>query len=207
MGTFLFIVFLLITLLVIIIIGSIQNLSVYCVTKQKHEFVYMVLPALLSLIVFLFITIATYFTLNLFNIDTLNLIFSMIMKFEYSFNNYIIMIISYIVSILLFVVIQAFCLKLSNIQYDKIYNYIKRKIKLIKKEKNTNPKDNENEIKINELEENNENISNLPATVKEVKQIPFFYTFSASLFTFAICFFSSLLLFYIGTLIGKSYII
>lgn len=203
MGVFLFIVILLIVLLILIIIGSIQNLALWCTTRQNHEFVYMLVPALLSSLLFAVTIIITYFGLKLFNIDTLAVIYSMIMKFQYNFNNYMTIIISYIISAFLFIVLQSLCLKLSNINYGKIYNCIKSKIKSLKKEKEKKLESANDKTNITNEEEH----TTLPVAIEESKNISFFYAFSASLFTFAICFFSSLLLFYIGTLIGKSYII
>lgn len=197
MGVFLFIFLLLLLLLIFIIIGSVQDFTLWCTTKQKHETIFMLIPALLSFILFVIITIITYFTLRLFDIDTLNILYSVLMKFEYSLNDYIFMIISYILAILLFVFLQAFCIKLSNIDYSKMYNCIKNKIKkyIVKNKESTK-----------ELN-SNENVTNLPANTNVKESISFFYAFSASLFAFAICFFSALLLFYIGTLIGQNYII
>lgn len=210
MGTFLLIVFLLITLLILIVIGSVQDLTLWCTTKQKHEFVIMILPALLSLISLIVIIVTTYLVLDVFNINTLNLIFTMIMKFNYNPHNYIIMVSTYIFSLILFICLQALCLKLININYRKIYNYIKDKIKSINKnnsKKHKKLEETDKTITKSINTEHTENGSNLPTVLEEKQKLPFFYAFSASLFAFAICFFSSLLLFYIGTLIGKSYII
>ena len=194
MGIFSFIMFLLIALLILIIIGSIQEFALWCVTKRSHEFVVMIVPAMLSVILFAITTLGTYFLLRLFNIYTLNVLYSMIMKWEYSFNSYVYIIISYILCFILFICLQAFCLNLSNIDYTKIYNFIKNKIS--KKE----------EIKqLNATQDNQ--IQNALIEIPNKPKTSFFYTFSASLFTFSICFFSTLLLMYIGTLIGGNYIL
>ena len=194
MGFFSFIVFLLIALLVLIIIGSVQEFALWCVTKRSHEFVTMIIPAMLSVILFATTTLGTYFVLRLFNINAVNVIYSMIMKWDYSFNSYIYIIISYILCFILFIILQAFCLNLSNIDYKKIYNFFKTK--LFKKE----------EVKSLNAAENEQTQTSL-IEIPNKPKIGFFYSFSASLFTFSICFFSTLLLMYVGTLIGGNYIL
>ena len=194
MGFFSFILFLLIALLVLIIIGSVQEFALWCVTKKSHEFIVMIIPAMLSVILFAATTVGTYFVLRLFNINAINIIYSMIMKWEYSFNSYIYIIISYILCFILFILLQAFCLNLSNIDYKKIYNFFKTK--LFKKE-------NVRSLNTAKNEQTETSLIEIPNNPK----IGFFYTFSASLFAFSICFFSTLLLMYIGTLIGGSYIL
>ena len=194
MGFFSFIMFLLIALLVLIIIGSVQEFALWCVTKRSHEFVTMIIPAMLSVILFATTTLGTYFVLRLFNINAVNVIYSMIMKWEYSFNSYIYIIISYILCFILFIILQAFCLNLSNIDYKKIYNFFKTK--LFKKE----------EVKSLNVAENEQTQTSL-IEIPNKPKIGFFYAFSASLFTFSICFFSTLLLIYVGTLIGGNYIL
>lgn len=194
MGFFSFIVFLLIALLVLIIIGSVQEFALWCVTKRSHEFVTMIIPAMLSVILFATTTLGTYFVLRLFNINAVNVIYSMIMKWDYSFNSYIYIIISYILCFILFIILQAFCLNLSNIDYKKIYNFFKTK--LFKKE-------GVKSLNVAENEQTQTSLIEIPNKPK----IGFFYSFSASLFTFSICFFSTLLLMYVGTLIGGNYIL
>lgn len=194
MGFFSFIMFLLIALLVLIIIGSVQEFALWCVTKRSHEFVTMIIPAMLSVILFATTTIGTYFVLRLFNINAVNVIYSMIMKWEYSFNSYIYIIISYILCFILFIILQAFCLNLSNIDYKKIYNFFKTKLF---------EKENVKSLNVAENEQTQTSLIEIPNKPK----IGFFYSFSASLFTFSICFFSTLLLIYVGTLIGGNYIL
>ena len=202
MGLFTFIVCFLILLLIVIIIGSIQEFSLWVVTKKSNEFVVMIIPAIVSLAAFIITTISTYFILlKGFNINCLNIIYSMLLNWEYSFNDYISMLLGYIVCALIFIVLQAFCLKLSNINYSKIPYFIKHKI--LKKE----------EIKTLSASEETQqegkvsvDLTHNALPVKKIK-ISFLYYLSASLFTFAISFFSIFLLAYIGTILGEKYIL
>ena len=50
MGLFTFIICLLILLLILIIIGTIQEFTLWVVTRKGHEFVVMLVPSLVSLI-------------------------------------------------------------------------------------------------------------------------------------------------------------
>lgn len=193
MGIFSFIIFLLISLIILIIIGSVQSFALWCVTKKNNEFIIMIVPAILSIICFCTIIVGTFLLLKLFDIDAIKTIYSMIMKWEYSFNNYIYIILSYIISIIIFILIQAFCFKLTNVNYKKIYSFIIKKV--LKKD----------DTKALVAAENIENNSLIPVPKKD--KTNFFYYFAASLFSFAICFFSTLLLMYIGSLIGSNYIL
>ena len=200
MGFFSFMLFFLILLLLIIIIGSIQQFTIWAVTKKMHEFIVMIIPALLSIVSFLIIITITYLTLNLFDINSIKIVYSIFMKWDYSFNNYIYMIIGYIIGTILFILLQALCLKLVYINYKKIYDFIR--IKIFKKEEikalDCSEEDLKGKVSIN---------LSRSIAVPIKNKLAFFQAFSASLFTFSICFFSILLLIYIGTLIGKHYIL
>lgn len=201
MGLFTFIIGLLVLLLILIIIGTIQEFTLWVVTRKSREFVIMMIPALISLIVFSIVMFLTYYILDLFNINTLNLVYSKIMNFEYSFHNTIYIIIGYSIAIIVFIILQALCLKLVNINYTKISDFIKYKI--LKKEdvkglgSSTEDKDEKSSV----------NLTNnfLPALPK--KKTPFFHYIAASLFSFAIVFFSIFSLIYIGIMLGEKYII
>lgn len=187
MGVFSFIIFLLIALLIIIIVGSVQNFCLWCVTKENNEFVVMILPALLSILLLCGLVVGTFYVLKLFDIDAIKIICSMIMNWEYNFNSYIYIIIAYILCSILFVILQAFCLKLVNLDYKKIFSFMckKEKPKLLNGD-------------------NTQDTSLIPIPKHDTTS--FFSLFAASIFSFAICFFSSFLLLYIGTLIGTNYI-
>ena len=198
MGFFTFILCFLILLIVLIVIGSAQQLALLISTKKKNEFVVMLIPALCSLILFSFTIIITHILLNTFDINDLDIIYSIFMKWEYNFNNYIITIMAYIACVISFVLLQGMCLKLVNIDYKKISDFIKYKIFRKKEVKGLTAPEGDGKVSIDLAG------SNLP--VMKAK-ISYFYYFTASLFTFALLFFSILLFIYIGILIGQKYIL
>lgn len=201
MGLFTFIICLLILLLILIVIGTIHEFTLWVVTRKDHEFVVMLVPSLVSIITFCITAFLTYYILNLFDINIINILYSEIMNFEYKFNNFIGMILGLVIFSVVYIILQALCLKLVNIDYKKIYKFIKYNI--LKKE----------EIKGlgSSSDEKNENISvdlthnALPAI--PTNRTPFFHYIAASLFSFSICLFSISLLIYIGMIIGEKYII
>ena len=203
MGFFTFILCFLILMLVIIIVGSVEQFALYVVIKKKIEFVTIIVPSLLSIIVFTFLVIITNAVLSIFNIHTINALYSIFMKFDYSFNHIITIVISYFICFIVFVLLQALCLKLININYKKIGDFIKYKI--FKKE----------EIKSLSASENEEsiegkvsiNLTNYDLPVKKEEKISYFYYVATSLLTFSIFFFSIICLTFIGILFGKSYIL
>lgn len=201
MGLFIFIICFLILLLILIIIGTVQEFTLWVVTRKGHEFVVMLIPSLVSLITFSITALLTYYILKLFDINIINILYSEIMNFEYSFNNFIGMILGLILFSVVYIILQALCLKLVNIDYIKICEFIKHKI--LKKEDikglgaSAEVQDEKASIDLTH--------SSLPAI--PTKKSPFFHYIAASLFSFSICVFSISLLIYIGMLIGEKYII
>ncbi len=201
MGFFTFIICLLILLLILIIIGTIQEFTLWVVTRKKHEFVIMIIPALVSLLTFLISIFLTYYILNLFNVNCFEILYSKFMNFEYSFNNFISMILGFVICSIIFIILQALCLKLVNIDYKKIYEFVKYKIFRRKELK---------ELGASSMEETTENSVNLthnalPAIMS--KKTPFFHYIASSLFAFAISFASISGLFYLGIFLGEKYIL
>lgn len=198
MGLFTFIICLLILLLLLIVIGTVQQFSLWVVTRKKYEFVVMIIPAFFSLLAFGVTTLLTCYILSLLNINIVNLLYSKLMNWEYSFNSFIGMILGLMLSSIIYILLQAFCLKLVNIDYKKIYEFIKYKI--LKKEQikelSSSETANENDTLTEDL---------LPA-IPETKT-SFFNYLAASLFTFALFFFSIFLLIYIGIIIGEKYVL
>jgi len=123
------------------------------------------------------------------------------MNFEYNFNSFIGMILGLVIFSVVYIILQALCLRLVNIDYKKTYEFIKYKI--LKK----------GEIKGlgASAQEQSENVSvdlahnALPAF--PINKTPFFHYIAASLFSVSICLFSISLLIYIGMIIGEKYII
>jgi len=201
MGLFTFIICLLILLLILIVIGTIQEFTLWTVTRKKHEFVVMLIPALVSLIAFSITICFTYYILTLFNIHIFDILYSKLMNWEYSFNNFIGMILSLVIFSVVYIILQALCLKLVNIDYKKIYHFIKHKIFRKEEIKGLGSSSEEQKEKASvDLTHNS-----LPAL--PTKKTPFFHYFAASLFSFSICVFSISLLLYIGIIIGEKYII
>lgn len=201
MGLFTFIICLLILLLILIIIGTIQEFTLWVVTRKGHEFVIMLIPSLFSLITFSITAFLTHYILTLFDINIINILYSEIMNFEYKFNSFVGMILGLIIFSVVYTILQAFCLKLVNIDFKKIYEFIKYKV--LKKEEVKglgSSSEEENARASVDLTHNS-----LPALPKQ--KTPFFHYFAASLFSFSICVFSISLLIYIGMIIGEKYII
>ena len=201
MGLFTFIICLLVLLLILIIIGTIQEFTLWAVTRKSHEFVIMLIPALISLIIFNVTMFLTYYILDLFNINVINMVYSKIMKFEYSFHNTIYIIIGFCLAIIAFIILQALCLKLVNIDYTKISDFIKYKILKKKEIKGLGSSSEEVESKTSVNLTNNL----LPALPEQ--KTPFFHYLASSIFSFAIIFFSIFALIYAGIILGEKYII
>lgn len=201
MGVFTFILCFLILLLILIVIGTIQEFTLWIVTRKGHEFVVMIVPSFISIITFGITAFLTHYILTLFDINIITIIYSEIMNFEYNFNSFIGMILALIIFSITYVILQALCLKLVNIDYNKICEFIKYKI--LKKEKikslGTSPQEQTENVSI-DLTHNV--LPALPTT-----KTPFFHYIAASLFSFSICLFSMSLLFYVGMIIGEKYII
>lgn len=201
MGLFTFIICLLILLLILIIIGTIQEFTLWVVTKKKHEFVIMLIPALVSLITFSITALLTNYILNLFDINIINIIYSEIMNFEYRFNSFIGMILGLLIFSIVYIILQALCLKLVNIDYKKIYEFIKYKILKKEEVKGLGSSSEEQNDKVS-VDLTHNALPALPFT-----KTPFFHYIAASLFSFSISIFSISLLIYIGIIIGEKYII
>jgi len=201
MGLFTFIICLLILLLLLIVIGTIQEFTLWVVTRKDHEFVVMLVPSLVSLITFGITALLTHYILKLFDINIINILYSEIMNFEYNFNSFIGMVLGLVLFSVVYIILQALCLKLVNIDYGKIYIFIKQKI--LKKEDikglGSSPEE-QNEKASVDLTHNA-----LPAL--PTIETPFFHYIAASLFSVSICLFSISLLIYIGMIIGEKYII
>ena len=199
MGLFTFIICLLILLLILIVIGTIQEFTLWVVTRKGHEFIVMLVPSLVSLITFSITALLTHYILTLFDINIINIIYSEIMNFEYNFNSFIGMILGLVIFSVLYIILQAFCLKLVNIDYKKIYDFIKYKV--LKKDEikglSTSPEEKKTSVDLT-----HNALPALPTT-----KTPFFHYIAASLFSFSICVFSISLLIYIGMIIGEKYII
>ena len=160
----------------------------------------MIIPTLISLLSFGITLSLTYFILEIFNINTGNILFSIFMNWEYKFDNFIVMLLGYIACSIIFIILQAFCLKLVNINYSKIFDFIKYKILRKKEVKTLAPSEEEQKEKVSiDL------THNLLPVVKT--KTPFFHYISASLFSFAITFSSILGLIYLGIFLGEKYIL
>lgn len=197
MGLFTFIVCFLILLLILIIVGSIEQLALFITTRKMNEFIVMIIPAFISLVTFILTMTITYLILNAFNINSINTIYSMFMKFEYSFNDYMATILAFVLFSVVYIILQALCLKLVNINYYKIGKFIKYKIFRNEEIKSLEPAEEE-KVSIN-LTHNE-----LPAIKKEVS---FFHYFAASLFAYTTSLASITGLIYVGILLGQKYII
>lgn len=200
MGLFTFIVCFLILLLILIVAGSIQQFALFVTTRKNNEFVVMIIPAFISLVTFILTLIITHLILNALSINSLNTMYSMFMNWEYNFSHYISIILALFICSVVYVFLQALCLKLVNINYNKIWSFIKHKI--LKKEETKTLESTE------KAEEEKASIdlthNKLPALKSKIS---FFYYFAASLFAYTISLASIIGLIYIGVLLGQKYII
>lgn len=198
MGLFTFIVCFLILLLIVIVVGTLQQLGLIITTRKCNEFVVMIIPALMSLLAFALTLLITNLILKAFNINSLNMIYSMFMNWEYSFSDYIATILACVIFSVAYIIIQAFCLKLVNINYYTIWKFIKHKIFKKEEIKTLEPTEEEKKVSIDLMH------VELPVIKPKTS---FLHYFAASLFTYALSFSSITGLIYLGILLGKKYII
>ncbi|MDD2627479.1 MAG: hypothetical protein PHR25_01385 [Clostridia bacterium] len=218
MGFILFMFVLLILLLLLVTIGSVQQASIFIVSGKKIEFVNMLLPSLLSILSFTFILFVANFILNKLKINAFDFIYYNIMNWEYTFNNTLLVFITIFVSFIVFILLQAYILKLVTLDYKKIwektYKFFITKVfkKTIKKTLTASS----DEISNNEHSEPSEKekvsidlskiIPSENQNINNEKQLLFFHILSASLFSFSLVFFAILFFMFIGIRFGNKFI-
>ena len=192
MSFLLFSFFVLLLLILIILVGSFEQLAINIVSKKKVEFVAIMLPALFTIISFIAVYFLAYIILNILNINTLNILFSLFMKWDYEPVNVVYISITLVIATLLFILLQAFCLKLINIDYIKIWKGISSKL----------PKKQNEPLSLGGKTLQQGAVSVDLVKYSKYEKISFFNASVASLFSFSIIFFLTILLFFIGKYIG-----
>lgn len=181
-------------LILLILKGSILQTGLKIFTKKKYDFYFIVIPTFLAILTnvillgFAYLIITAKFDINIIEV--------MVQYFFHSLTDYtpvLYIILAVIISEALFITIQAFILKLVTFDLIKSIKILINKIsQKISKKGNTN----EQELP-QELEETKElnTISARPTFVNGLL---------AGLFCFSIMFFLTIILLYIGELIGGS---
>ena len=185
----------LILLLILIFIGSIDQFSIQIVTKKKIEFVVVLLPAMLSLISLTALTAITSYILKLFNIKTIYTLVSIFLKWDFDIMKLTYLAIAYTISTLIFLILQAYCIKLINIDYKKIWDRIRKVFKV---------KENCGVAILN-----GNTLTTPPSEVSinlvhysKYEKISFVNSLLASLFSFSLIFFLFILFLVVGAYIG-----
>ncbi len=218
MGFILFVFALLIVLLLLVIIGSVQQASIFVVSGKKIEFVNMLLPAFLSAFSFTLILFIADLILNKLNINAFDFIYYNIMNWEYTFNNTLFVFITIFISFIVFIILQAYFLKLVMLNYKKIWkkSYEFFITKILKKDIPKTLAPSSQEVNDNKLEDSTQqdkasiDLSKvIPSDTQNIDKeykLSFFHTLSASLFSFSLVFFTILLCIFIGIKFGNKFI-
>lgn len=218
MGFILFVFALLIVLLLLVIIGSVQQASIFVVSGKKIEFVNMLLPAFLSAFSFTLILFIADLILNKLNINAFDFIYYNIMNWEYTFNNTLFVFITIFISFIVFIILQAYFLKLVMLNYKKIWkkSYEFFITKILKKDIPKTLAPSCQEVNDNKLEDSTQqdkasiDLSKvIPSDTQNIDKeykLSFFHTLSASLFSFSLVFFTILLCIFIGIKFGNKFI-
>ncbi len=190
-----------ITLIFISIINTLLFISLKLITKERYKEHYLILPSLISLILWSAVYIIA---IKVISSTTGTTIFDSISSSLFNtsnFTQYLPTIILPIV-VLLFITLflQSIVLLTVNVDYSIAFN----KIRYFTKEKS------KHFIKQTRSVETSDTICNVPKTdIKEVDEkykLTFINAFVCSLFIFSLLFFLNILFFWIGTLIGNTMI-
>lgn len=182
-----FILILLFSLLFIVVKSSVLNLGFLFISKEKVSTEKLVFPVLLSLILFVGLISLATLILSRFGLSLFIVLSRMALKLNYSLRDLGYIILAYIFSIIAYLIIQGFILKLINIPYYRLY----KKLKNILSKKYRNEKPPVDIVKeLTELKE-------------EKVPLSYFQYFVIGLFAFAIIFFCITTLEFIGVNIGE----
>lgn len=180
-----FIFALLFSLIIIIIKSSILNLAFKVLSKDKIEIERLVLPIVLSLILFICVILSATLILINCHIPVFSTLLCVFLEVNYSLKILGYILLTYGIAILLYLLAEGYILKLVSLPYSKY------------KSENT-----DKNLSIEMFEKSYSD--NLPPLIKERKQLKYGEGLIIALFSFSILFFCSILFIYIGKYIGRS---
>lgn len=183
----------LVFLVLLILKGSILQTGIRIFARKKYSFYFMIIPTFLSILTNMILLFVSYIILTKNDVNVLEIIFQYIFNSISDFKQILYIIIALIASEVIFLIIQAFILKLVN--FD-IYKSIKS---IFVKNSNENDKNANQE---DDLFDEDLDDSEICTTNK----LSFVNGLLAGVFCFAIMFFLTVILLYIGTLIGPKFI-
>ncbi len=185
-----FLLILLIVLLVFIITSTIIKLTLFCTTKYKYNDGILILPTFLSIISWIFVISLWYIIITyILNVNLTDLLLNSILKIsEVPENIYSIILIT-IGFIIMAILLQTISYLTVNIDYTKLSGKIRMMLKKISKSQKS---DYSNEEFITQFQEH--------------KRLTFLNALASSIFAFSIIFFTFIICFVIGHVLGKKFI-
>lgn len=179
-------------LILLILKGSILQTGLKIFTKKKYNFYFMIIPTFLAILTnILLLSFAYLVIVAKFDINILEVIIEYLFNSLIDFTPVLYIILAIIISEVLFLIIQAFILKLVT------FDLIKSIKKVFSKITNTDKRDFKQDV-LEDMEVNAET-----KQVEEINTRPTFVNgLLAGLFCFSIMFFLTIILLYIGEVIG-----
>lgn len=168
-------------ILILIIKGTILQLGIRILTKKRVAFYYMVIPTFLSLITNGIFLVISYIILTANDINIIEIAFGYLFKSISDYSQIIYIILAFLGAEVLFIIVQAFILKLITFDICKCIKKIYCKIA---------------------KKEYLENLEQEPETTK----LTYVNGLLSGLFCFAIMFFLSIILIYFGELLSGNVI-
>ena len=186
-------------LVLLVLKGSILQTGIRIFTKKRYDFSFMIMPTLLSILTNMILLFISYVILTNNNIDILELTIQYLFDSVTDFKQILYIIIAVVASELVFLIIQTFILKL--VDFD-VYKSIK---KLFVKNADSNNIESTEEIigtvsNDTFLDDENKMAEDTPSKLSFVNGL------LSGVFCFSIMFFLTIILLYIGTLIGTKFI-
>lgn len=180
-----------IVLIFTILIATLMQLVLLITVKFKYETSALMLPSMLSLAIFISAVLGMIFTITtLVNMNFINFLLYVIIAPTIFVDQFIPIILISMGFIVMAILLQSYTLLAININYKKIGIIIKNSFKALFR------------IKTKVNAENTDLI-----VVNRPLKLTFLNSFTASLFSFALVFFFTLLLFAIGYILGSQIIV
>lgn len=192
-------------LILIILKGTFLQTGLRILTKRKNNFYYFVIPTFLAIILNMLLLFTSYILITKNGINLLDMLISYLFKSPLNYKDVIYVILAFFISEVLFIIIQAFILKLLPFDIIKsiknlciwIINKITKKSTEAKSE-NSNENNTQDTIALAPIE--------LEDIESPIERPSFVNSLLSGLFCFAIMFFLTIILLYIGEAIGPSVI-
>lgn len=177
--------------------GSILQTGLRIFNKKKYGFYFMIIPTFLAILVNMILLFIAYLVVvTKFDINIVEVAVQFLFNALTDFKPILYIILAVIIAEVIFLIIQAFILKLVTFDiYKSIKNLIK---KIVKKEKSESEMQNNSTDDTYELAENTQEIETTNARPSFVNGL------LAGLFCFSIMVFLTIILLYIGERIGTS---